>query len=276
MKFRNEKNEIIFQSEITPEKSYMFQQDLESGLSIIWNRGNTATFRIDKQMVSFEKNCIIFLTEFHKIDSFDFEKMNVIQFNRPFHCVEENDLDTGCKGILFFGASDIPKIVIHEKPLRQFEMLWEIMMMEMEESDDLTTEMLRSLLKRWMILSVRIFKQQNQSIVTDTQNISLIREFNYLVEKNYKSLTKVSDYANLLFKSPKTISNIFNKYSAKSPINIINDRRLLEAKRALSYTDKNIQEISEELNFTDVQAFSHFFKARENVSPSLYRETILK
>lgn len=274
MKFQSKINETIFVSEIVPERSYMFNQDLKSSLSIIWNTKKEARLMIDNEIVIIEKDCAIFLTEFHRIDNFQFERMNVIQFNRPFYCIDVHDNETSCKGLLFFGASNIPKIAIPKARKKQFELLWEITLMEMEESDTLKLEMLRALLKRFLILFLRIYKNQVHNLPTDNVNVDLIREYNYLVEKNYKTFTQVSDYAKMLHKAPKTLANIFKKYIDKTPLQIINNRRLLEAKRMLKYTDDNIQEISVALNFKDVQSFSHFFNNRIGIPPSIYRSQL--
>ncbi len=48
MKFQTAINETIFVSEIMPERSYMFDQDLKTGHSIVWNTGEKARFMIDQ------------------------------------------------------------------------------------------------------------------------------------------------------------------------------------------------------------------------------------
>lgn len=275
MKFQTKINETIFISEIVPQRSYMFDQDLKTGLSVIWNTGEKARFMIDNELITIRKNCVIFLTEFYRIDKFEFERMNVIQFNRPFYCIE-NDDDLGCRGLLFFGESHVPKIVIPKERIKQFNRLWEVFMMEMEEQGDYKLEMLKSLLQQFLILCVRTYKKQHHNLPTDNVSVGLIREYNYLVEKNFREFSKVSDYAKMLHKSPKTLSNIFKKYIDKTPLQIINDRRLLEAKRMLKYTDNTIQEVSEELNFRDVQSFSHFFNIRTGTPPSSFRKGSLE
>ena len=216
MKFKSSINETIFVSEIFPERSYMFDQDLKTGLSIVWNSGATALFEIDGVERQLHENCVIFLTEYHTIDRFEFERLNVIQFNRLFYCVEEDDSEIGCKGLLFFGAAEVPKIIIPKERKKQFSLLWEIFMMEIEESDALKLEMLRALLKRFLILCLRVYKNQNYDLPSDNVNVGLIREYNYLVEQHFKMLTKVSDYARLLHKSPKTLANIFLQYTLVS------------------------------------------------------------
>ena len=273
MKFETHINESIFVSELRPSHSQKFQNDLNTGLSIVWNIGDVAHIMIDQELISVEKDCAVFFTEYHQIDSFDFQKLNVIQFNRPFYCVRDHDNEIGCKGLLFYSSGNIPKIKIPQPRRKQFELLWEVLLMEMEEQDGLKLEMLRTLLKRFLILFLRIYKHQNTNLPTDNISVGMIREFNYLVEQNYKQMTKVSDYAKLLHKSPKTLSNLFHKYIDKTPLQIINDRRLLEAKRLLIYTDHTIQEIGYQLNFKDGASFSHFFNSNMGVPPSKYRDT---
>ncbi|MEZ5047186.1 MAG: helix-turn-helix domain-containing protein [Chitinophagaceae bacterium] len=249
----------------------MFNDDLKTKLSIIWNIGKTANFYIDKEKITVKKNCIIFLTELHKIKNYDFDQLHIIQFNKDFHCIENHDTDIACKGLLFFGSSHIPKITIPNTELNKFNLLWDVFQMELDENDQYKLEMLRSLLKRFLIICVREYRKKHFEIAMDTQGIAVIREYNYLVEQHFKTLTKVSDYANLLYKSPKTLSNTFSKYIDKSPLQIINNRRLLEAKRQLLYTDMSVNEIADDLSFTDIQAFSHFFKKQTGKTPSDFK-----
>lgn len=273
MKFQSNINEVLFIAEITSANKYMFNQDLKTGLSIVWNVGQTASIKVDGVKIIIPKNCAIFLTELHQLEDIQFDRLNVIQFNRPFYCVEKHDSEVGCRGVLFFGASEVPKIQIQAERLKQLQLIWEVFMMEMEdESDSLKQEMLQIMLKRFLITCVRIYKKDHLNLPTETNSISVIREFNYLVEKHFKTLTKVADYAKLLHKSPKTLANTFNKFIDKTPIKIINERRLLEAKRLLKYSDKSVQEIAYELSFNDVQSFSHFFRTRLGHSPSLFRK----
>lgn len=274
MQYIGKTDERIFIAPIVPERDYMFDKDLKTGLSIIWNTEEDATLIIDNQLINIDKNCILFVTEFHKISDIQFQKLNIIQFNRAFHCVRNHDSDIGCKGLLFFGASDIPKIIIPKEKTEHFQLLWRIFLLEIDETDAYKLDMLRSLLRRFLILCTRIYRSERFNISYDNKNISLIREYNYLVEQHYMTLTKVGDYAKILYKSPKTLSNIFKKYIDKTPLQIINKRRLLEAKRLLHYTNESIQTIADDLNFNDIQAFSNFFRKQMKITPSAYRKQI--
>lgn len=275
MKFQSNINEILFIAEITPDNQYMFNQDLKTGLSVIWNVGETAMLKVDGKALQIATNNAIFFTEFHHLEELKFERLNVIQFNKPFYCVEKHDSEVGCRGILFFGASEVPKIEIKQDRLKQLQLIWEVFMMEMEEeTDNLKLEMLQIMLKRFLITCVRIYKQDSLDLPTEGSQIAIVKEFNYQVEQHFKTLTKVSDYAKLLHKSPKTLANTFSKFIDKTPIKIINERRLLEAKRLLKYSEKSIQEIAYELSFNDIQSFSHFFRTRIGQSPSAFKKKL--
>jgi AraC-like DNA-binding protein len=95
-----------------------------------------------------------------------------------------------------------------------------------------------------------------------------------LVENNYKKLHQVQDYAKLMFKSPKTLSNIFTRYGGKSPLQVIADRIVLEGKRQLVYTDKPNSEIAYDLGFDEPAHFSRFFKKMIGNSPSNFKKSL--
>jgi len=144
--------------------------------------------------------------------------------------------------------------------------------LEMQSRDNMQKDMLQMMLKRYLILCTRIYKSKILYLPED-RDTDIVREFNFLVETHFKSLHSVAEYAKLLHKSPKTISNIFWKLNSKSPLQFIHERKMLEAKRLLIYTTKRIKEIAYEVGFDDIQTFSRFFKRNEGISPSKYKET---
>jgi hypothetical protein len=56
---------------------------------------------------SFPANSILFLTEYHKVEVL---KVTTAWFILTgLYCIADHDSEVGCKGILFFGASQFPK-----------------------------------------------------------------------------------------------------------------------------------------------------------------------
>ena len=250
----------------------VIKEPIESTLSILWFQDDQSELKIDGKSKRFYKNEILFLTEFHKIEINRIGVIQFIRFNRSFFCIINHDSEIGCKGVLFFGSSNMPVIKIPKSDLRKFESFWKMFLLESEEQDSFQIEMIRTMLKRYVILCTRIYKDQNNLI--HEEETSLIREFNFLVEQHFRDKHKVADYASLLNRSPKTLSNIFQKHSSKSPLQFIQNRKILESKRLLGYSDFQVQEIGYQIGYDDIQSFSRFFKKQTGHSPISYRMNV--
>jgi AraC-like DNA-binding protein len=273
MKFIGTTKEYLCLTSNDSESCNILHESVENCLTVLWfTQSNQNRLIIDGDKYVFSKNEIVFLTEFHSTSFDKLENIKLLRFNRSFYCILDNDLEVGCKGILFFGASRVPVITIPEEDLEKFEMLWKIFALEMQSPDNMQKDMLQMMLKSYLILCTRIYKSQ-LLYPLENRDVDIIREFNFLVETHFKSIHSVSEYAKLLHKSPKTISNIFRKLNSKSPLQFIQERKMLEARRLLIYTTKRIKEIAYEVGFEDLQTFSRFFKRNEGISPSKYKKT---
>jgi AraC-like DNA-binding protein len=273
MLYTGQLNEFIRLAEIDNSNCELLKEKITDGLSIIWSQDDLQ-IKVDGNEQLFPKNTILFLTEYHKVEIIAVKSARLVRFNRAFYCISDHDSEVGCKGILFFGASQLPKIAIPEADLEKLEILWKMFAIEMESKDDLQNDMLQMMLKRLLILCTRIYKEQTELSHFDKNQLDIVREYNYLVESHFKTKHQVADYAEMLNKSPKTLSNLFKKYNEKSPLQIIQNRTILEARRLLRYSDKSIKEIAYEIGYEDIQAFSRFFKKIEGISPSDFKKSL--
>jgi len=240
---------------------------------IVWSKNGKFEAEIDSINYKLEKNELFFLTPVNKIrDPKYLENVVVFSFNREFYCIQTHDKEVSCIGYLFFGSSNIQLISLGEDELRKMNILYSVFIEEFENADHIQGEMLQILLKRLIILSTRIARKNLTEPDISKNKLDVIRKFNVLVEKNFKKKHKVSDYAEILNKSPKTLSNLFAKYNNKTPLQIIQERKTLEAKRMLIYTDFSSKEIAYELGFEDAAHFSRFFKNQVQISPSEFRK----
>lgn len=244
----------------------------KSQLSILWFNADGNRLVIDAVEHTFNSNQIVFLTEFHHVENKKVNGVKLLRFNRPFYCILDHDSEVGCKGILYYGSSNVPIISPSENEIEVLETAWKMLDLEMKSKDELQLEMLQMMLKRILILCTRIYKNQKEFQNEEPAKIDIIRDFNFLVEQHFREKHTVAEYAELLNKSPKTIANLFKKANDKTPLQFIQERRMLEARRILRHTDKPISEIGYEIGFNDVQAFSRFFKKQEGVSPSEFRD----
>nr|WP_321415577.1 helix-turn-helix domain-containing protein [uncultured Allomuricauda sp.] len=246
-------------------------------IKFLWNRNDRPLIiQIDGMDLKLLPDQIITVTYLQHVSYCEAQlPLTAILFNREFYCISDHDSEVSCNGILFFGTQDIPIITIPEEQLNKFNLLYDIFIEEFATPDSIQGGMLQMLLKRMIIMCTRLAKEQLIVKTLGNEQIETIRKFNILVDLNFKTKRKVSDYAELLHKSPKTLSNLFAIYNQKSPQQIILERIALEAKRLLNFTDKQNQEIAFELGFNDPAHFSRFFKKMTQTTPSEYRENLL-
>lgn len=243
-------------------------------IDILWNRNEEPiTIYKDDMPITLHQNQLTTNTYLQKVR---FEPKNKplvgFNFNREFYCIRDHDEEVSCNGIIFFGTQDPPIITLSDEESKKFETLLEVFIDEFTTRDNIQGEMLIMLLKRLIIKTTRLAKEQLIPVELKENQVDLIRKFNVLVDMHYKSKKQVADYADLLFKSPKTLSNLFAKYNQKSPLQIIHERIVLEAKRLLLYTDKTAKEIAFELGFDEVATFHKLFKKVIGKTPQNFKK----
>jgi len=129
-----------------------------------------------------------------------------------------------------------------------------------------------------LILLLRIREIYRSRVKDLKNNLSradhLATSFRLLVEKHFIRYRTVNDYAEMLHISPKHLSDVVSKTLGRSPLQVIHDMLLLEAKVQLRSTDKSISEIAYFLNFDDQPHFTHFIKKRTGFTPQELRKQL--
>jgi len=277
MVFKNESNEHLIIYELNQKNKEIIFSARETDITFIWNTGESLDISVDRDIYKLEKNQIIFLSGFHKVDDLCFKSARMVRFNQPFYCLAKDNSTTSGQRLLssvFF--SKLPIAQLDEHSVSGFEMSWGAFCTEMQKKGLFQKEMLQTILKQMLILASRNYNLCKQLNQLEISQKSVVQEFNYLVELHFAEHRNVSFYASKLNKSPKTLANLFSTFSDRAPLNIIHDRIMAQAKRLINYTDHSIKEIAYSLGYDDIQTFSRFFKNKEGISPSRYREKYAK
>lgn len=242
-------------------------------LGFLWNKGTSpVSVLIDSEPLSLLPNQILSFTSFEHVLVNDSPDWVMLIFNRPFFCVHTHENEVACNGLLFYGTPGVPVLTLGEADIFRMTTLLRVLREEFDEQDESQEEMLRTMLKRFILLCTRLGRRQLLKESPEKTETDLIRHFNRLVDEHFRTKKKVSDYADLLHKSPKTLANVFSRFYGKSPLEIIHDRLVLEAKRLLLYTDKTAKEIGFELGFEDAAQFSKFFKTHSGIPASDFKQ----
>jgi AraC-type DNA-binding domain-containing proteins len=267
----------VLQFDDNPEhfsQSFSTEKDKRALLTVAWNEGADREIKIDGIMHQWRSGGILTLMSQQSFDLKDKRDICTWRFNKDFYCIIDHDKEVSCAGFLFYGWQHIMFINSDIDLIRKLKMLKQVFIDEFETSDTVQGEMLRMLLKRLIILLTRAAKSQmHGEKPREVEDFDLIRSFNLLVEQHYRTYHQVQDYAELLHKSPKTLSNLFKMYKVGSPLSLIQKRILLEAKRYLMYTDYSISEIADQLGFAEPTHFSRFFKTQTTQSPRVFKDS---
>ncbi len=110
------------------------------------------------------------------------------------------------------------------------------------------------------------------NISPDTQSNSRIHKFKELLELNIRAIHSVNDYCDLLKTDRRKLNTMVKAHTGYSSKQIINNRLLQEVKTELRYTNKTIAEIADDLNFSEPNNLTRFFRKMEGVGPVAFRK----
>lgn len=126
-----------------------------------------------------------------------------------------------------------------------------------------------------MIESEKRKTETTESGLNKTQNTTF-KNFLRILEENFHRPEGVDFYAEKLFMSSRNLNNICHQIMQMSVSEIIEARKLIEAKNQLIHTDKSISEIGFELGYNEKAYFTSVFKKKSGQTPSEFREEMRK
>ncbi len=97
-----------------------------------------------------------------------------------------------------------------------------------------------------------------------------LRQFEDLIEENFRSEKFVKVYASQLNITEKHLNRVTKSCIGKTSTQLISERIVLEAKRMLFYSDLNVTQIGETLGYYDNSYFVRFFKKNVGMTPLVF------
>ncbi len=121
-----------------------------------------------------------------------------------------------------------------------------------------------------LILLVYIEISREKHTLGNSKNqiyLTKLRQFEDLIEENFRSDKFVKDYAFKLNITEKHLNRVAKSCVGKTSTQLISERTILEAKRMLIYSNLNVTQIGEQLGYFDNSYFVRFFKKNVGITP---------
>lgn len=240
--------------------------------SIYWIKDGKGSYNIDFESYSFNGNVLFFLSpgQLFSVNSEEVKKAYRLTFVRDFYCIQTHDKEVACNGILFNNIYETPFVNPCKEDTVKLDFIIKSLIEEFKNDETAQYDMLQAYLKQFIIHAVRI-KKEHYPVKTDAET-KLFRAFSVLVEQHYKTIHSVTNYAERLGISPKSLTKHFQKIGANTPSDFIKNRIILEAKRKLIYTEHSVKHIGYDLGFNDSAYFTRFFTKATSKSPLQFKK----
>ena len=102
----------------------------------------------------------------------------------------------------------------------------------------------------------------------------LIRQVNGYIDAHFQSRISLVHMADSLHINKSYLSRIYKEKTGKNIFDVINARKLEEAKRLIRHTELRLSEIAEQVGIDDPAYFSRFFKRHMGMSPKEYKQKV--
>ena len=151
----------------------------------IWVQSGTLTLEIDHIPMRLEKDEIVTLTPLHHLEvkEVDGEYLTFV-FNSNFYCIYGHDKEVSCNGFLFHGSSHIMRLQLSAAQSEQLKSIIDIFAGEFGIKDNLQEEMLRIILKRFIITYTRIAREKLDVGQDKEKSFDIIRRYYVLVDNH--------------------------------------------------------------------------------------------
>lgn len=115
---------------------------------------------------------------------------------------------------------------------------------------------------------------EGQNDVRKFTFIDIVNRFRVLLQKHYQTEKHVSFYAELLFVTPRRLSEMTESVLGRTAKQVIIDKVVSEGIRMLKHSNFTVSEVAYQLGFNDEANFSTFIKKHTTKNPRMIRHAV--
>lgn len=234
----------------------------------------SGTIDLNGQLLEVTENSIFFICPFQK------KSCKIpLEDVKGFHLVFQNDFLSDffddklfAYRLQYFYNSQQPQYLrLKNKDYNIVQFALNEIISEINNYQNDSSHIIRSLLYFSLSKLNRLYSRF-YDISSETQSNSIIHKFKELLELNIRTVHSVKDYCDMLQIDRHKLNTLVKTHTGLNSKQIINNRLLQEVKTELRYSDKTIAEISHDLNFSEPNNLTRFFREMEGISPTTYRK----
>jgi AraC-like DNA-binding protein len=245
-----------------PETAYRYDYH-----QVIFMTNGSATYNLDGESQRITSPTVLLIAK-DRIHSFKPEKYTqgwILLFADEFISTQTSTLFSQ-----FFQLSNIP--VNQKHFLKKITSIAELIYNCATNKSPNRLLFTRHLLAAFLIALEEMKKQMVMNKQTKpSKHYELFNTFLNLLDEHFKQENAVGFYAKHLGISNRKLGNICKDMLGKTTSQIIEERRIIEAKRLLLYSEFNAQQVAYELGFEDHSYFTKVFKRHTKQTPLKYR-----
>jgi AraC family transcriptional activator of pobA len=190
-----------------------------------------------------------------------------------FYSQEMYNLYFGQKRIAdypFYSSVDNkPEMVFDVSELKAILPYFESLIVETQSNQLLKQDKIMNLLD---IIHIEIARKYSETHLHEAHSYNVkIKNFEVLLEQNYKTEKAPFFYASQLNITLKHLNRICNEMLQKTTTEVITARIILEAKRMLMDKKFTVNEVATELGFDNYSYFTRLFKKHTGMTPTDFR-----
>ena len=253
-----------------------FEPHIHSFYQIIWFKKGTGMHYVDFKEYPVTDNTVFFISsgQIHYFEDNRSVEGSIIHFNESFLSDEGSSENVFLKYNVFNAFDAAP--YYHIKPESADRLDFLVREMETEAAHEelfAHKDMLKYLIKMFLIHIQRTGERGHgiPLCINNAANRTFVR-FRQMLEHHYRTMHTVKEYAGHLNVSSKTLTNCVYESSHSTPLALINERIVLEAKLQLLHSSLKVKEIAFQLGFEDPSYFVKFFKRHTGFLPAEFRE----
>lgn len=246
--------------------------------SIFWFNSGEGTHIVDFDEYEIEQGTVFFLSPkpIHTYRNLSNVDGIAMCFPEDFLLKIDKELQGRVKTKMFYPANGFAHCKISEaakeKMMPIVKLMQEASALQYEDKS-LQASYFASLLSLLLIDMIRLGEWGDSSFSkVSSDSFQVYAKFVQMVEDNYIEHHAVKDYIEKLGVSQTTLNLYTQQYAKTTPLKIINNRIILEAKRLLRYSTTRTKQIAFYLGFKDDSYFIKLFKRNVGMSPVEFRQ----